>query len=80
MGIKLRDYFKETDAVLTIYSTNSFGSNINRTEIETSIIEAGYPLPTQDRFAYIVDSNGKAYFVRYFAALDKYGIEKLTMK
>ena len=79
MGIRLRDYFKENDLVPTIYVNHSLGSGINRADIEQVITDAGYPLPTNEITFYIVDT-AKAWLVRYFPPLDKYGVEKLSMK
>ena len=77
--MKLSDYLKENDLVPTIYATGAFGRNVNRTEVETAITEAGYPLPTKNVLFYLADEDGKAYLVRYFADIDKYGTEKLKM-
>ena len=78
--MKLRQYLAENDLIPTIYATNDFGRNISRNEIETSLTDAGYNLPTKNVLFYIVDSNNKAYLVRYFVDIDKYGCDKLTMR
>ena len=75
----LRDYLKDTDATATIVVNQSLGNGLSRNEIEAAITNEGYPLPTKDVLFYIVDTS-KAWLVRYFEALDKYGIEKLSMK
>ena len=77
--MRLRDYFKENDLIPTLYVTYSLGSGLSRTEIESVITNGGYPIPTTEVTFYIVDTS-KAWLVRYFPTLDKYGIEKLTMK
>jgi hypothetical protein len=79
MGVKLRDYFKENDLVPTIYVNYNLGTGLNRDKIETAITGAGYALPTTEILFYIADTT-KAFLVRYFPPLDKYGIEKLSMK
>ena len=75
----LRQYLSEIDVTPTIYVTSSLGNGINRAEIEQVITDAGYPLPTNEITFYIVDT-AKAWLVRYFPPLDKYGVEKLSMK
>ena len=77
--MKLSDYLKEIDVTPTIKVNSSLGNGLTRTEIETAITDAGYNLPTENILFYIVDTT-KAWLVRYFKDLDKYGIEKLTMK
>ena len=77
--MRLRDYLRDTDATATIVVNQSLGNGLSRNEIETAITNEGYPLPTKDVLFYIVDTS-KAWLVRYFEALDKYGIEKLSMK
>ena len=77
--MKLSDYLKEIDVTPTIKVNSSLGNGLTRTEIETTITDAGYSLPTENILFYIVDTT-KAWLVRYFKDLDKYGIEKLTMK
>ena len=76
----IRDLLQTLDPTPTIYSARAFGRNINRTEIEEAITEAGYSLPTKNILFYIVDDDSKAYLVRYFSQIDKYGIEKLGMR
>ena len=75
----LKDYLKENDVVPTIYALAAFGRGINRREVELAITQAGYPLPTKNVLFYLVDEDKKAYLVRYFADIDKYGTEKLKM-
>jgi len=77
--MRLRDYLKEIDVTPTIYVNHSLGNGISRAEIETVITDAGYPLPTNEITFYIVDT-AKAWLVRYFPPLDRYGVEKLSMK
>ena len=77
--MKLRDYLRITDAQLVIQVNSSLGSGLNRTEIEDAITNAGYPLPTTGVQFYIMDTS-KAWLIRYFPPLDKYGVEKLNMK
>ena len=77
--MRLRDYFKENDLVPTLYVNYNLGNGLSRTEIETVITGAGYPSPTNEVTFYIVDTT-RAWLVRYFPALDKYGVEKLSMK
>ena len=77
--MKLSDYLKEIDVTPTIKVGSNLGNGLTRTEIETAITDAGYNLPTENILFYIVDTT-KAWLVRYFKDLDKYGIEKLTMK
>ena len=77
--MKLREYFEKTDAARVIVVDHSLGNGISRNEIETVIQDAGYDLPTTGVQFYIVDT-AKAWFVRYFVSLDKYGVEKLSMK
>ena len=75
----LRDYLRTEDVSPTIKVNYSLGNGISRTKIETVIQDAGYPLPTENVLFYVVDT-AKAWLVRYFKDLDKYGIEKLSMK
>ena len=77
--MKLRDYFKQTDVVPTIYDPHAFGNRLSRGEIVGAITDAGYPEPTKDVLFYLVDVDKKAFLVRYFADMDKYGYEKLSM-
>jgi hypothetical protein len=77
--MKLSDYLKEIDVTPTIVVGSNLGNGISRTEIETAITDAGYDLPTENILFYIVDTT-KAWQVRYFKALDKYGVKKFTMK
>ena len=77
--MRLRDYLKTIDVTPTIYVNHSLGNGINRTEIETAIQGAGYPLPTNEITFYIVDT-AKAWLVHYFPPLDKYGVVKMSMK
>ena len=77
--MELEQIFKDVDLVPTIYVNHSLGNGINRTEIETVIQDAGYPLPTNKVTFYIVDT-AKAWMIRYFPPLDKYGVQKLSMK
>jgi hypothetical protein len=77
--MRLRDYLKITDPTPVIAVSQNLGSGINRNEIETAILGAGYSLPTTGMSFYIMDTS-KAWIVRYFPPLDKYGVEKLTMK
>ena len=78
--MKLSDYFKQNDVVPTITVDTAFGRSLSRGEIEGALIDAGWDMPRRNVLFYLVDSNGKAYSVRYFADLDKFGYEKLTMK
>ena len=77
--MRLRDYLKDTDATATIVVNQSLGNGLSRNEIEAAITNEGYPLPTKDVLFYVVDTS-KAWLVRYFEALDKYGVTKLNMK
>ena len=77
--MKLTEYLKGIDPTPTIVVNQSLGNGLTRTKIEDSIQDAGYPLPTENILFYIVDTS-KAWLVRYFKSLDKYGVEKLTMK
>ena len=77
--MELKNIFKDVDLVPTIYLTYSLGSSLNRTKIETAITDGGYNLPTNEILFYLVDTT-KAFLVRYFPPLDKYGYEKLTMR
>ena len=77
--MRLTDYLKDIDPTPTIKVSYSLGNGLTRTEIETCITDAGYNLPTKNILFYIVDTS-KAWLVRYFQDLDKYGIEKLSMK
>jgi hypothetical protein len=77
--MRLRDYLRITDAQLVIQVNHSLGSGLSRSEIENSITDAGYPLPTTGVQFYIMDTN-RAWLIRYFPPLDKYGVEKLNMK
>ena len=79
MGIRLRDYLKTIDVTPTIKVDYSLGNGLTRTKIETVIQDAGYTIPTDNILFYIVDTT-KAWLVRYFKDLDKFGVEKLSMK
>jgi hypothetical protein len=77
--MKLRDYLRVTDPTTVIPVNHNLGGGLNRTEIEDAITDAGYPLPTTGVQFYIMDTS-KAWLIRYFPPLDKYGVEKLSMK
>ena len=77
--MRIRDYLKEANIVPTIYVNHSLGNGINRNEIETALTDAGYPLPTNEMLFFIIDT-AKVWMVVYVPALDKYGVEKLSMK
>ena len=78
--MQIQDIFKISDFTPTIYAQESFGSRINRGEIEQSLIDAGYDMPQHDLLFYIIDTNRKCFLVRYLADIDKYAIERLSLK
>jgi len=78
--MKLTDYLKDTDATPTIKVEGNLGTSLNRLEIETAITEAGFPLPSRDVLFYLTDDKPHAFMVRYFAGIDKYGYERLTLR
>ena len=78
--MKLTDYLRETDATPTIEVNYNLGTSLKRAEIEEAISSAGYPYPSRNVLFYILDNRNHVYMVRYFASVDKFGVERLALK
>ena len=65
---------------LLLNASVSLGNGISRSEIEDTITDSGYNLPSKPVMFYIEDPDGHTWFLRYIPAIDKYAIEKLTLK
>ena len=61
-------------------SGNDYGNGLSRAEIEADINDAGYEMPTRDVTFFIQDAGDHVWFVRYFASIDKFAVEKLKLK
>jgi hypothetical protein len=77
--MEIRELLRRVDPTPTIVVDHSLGNGLSRGEIETALQDAGYDLPQNDVTFYIVDT-AKAWLIHYFPSLDKYAIEKLSMK
>jgi hypothetical protein len=65
---------------IELHASVAFGNGISRSEIENLITARGYKLPTRNVTFFARDADDKIWFVRYFASIDKYGIERLNLK
>ncbi len=65
---------------MVLSSSNNYGNSLSRAEIESDIDANGYERPSRSVVFYITDSADHCWLVKYIPDLDKYAIEKLTLK
>ena len=77
--MEIKEIFKKDNPTPVIYANHSLGNGLSRSEIEDAILGAGFLLPVTEVSFFIVGTV-RAWIVHYFPPLDKYGVEKLSMK
>ena len=77
---EIKDILRENDFKLLLITTGTLGNNPSRVQIEMVLIENGFnePLANEVTFS-MIDSNNKMFNVTYYASMDLYGYEKLTV-
>ena len=78
--VNLRDIIRENDLMGEV--TTPTGGVLTRSKIDSALLQNGYtlPLPNKVSFHLLQTVSADMYLVTWFPTLDKYGIEKLTLK
>ncbi len=77
---ELKDILKVNDFKYLMITTGSLGNNPSRIQIEMVLIENGFTEPLHNEVTFsMIDSNNKMFNVTYYAGIDLYGYEKLTV-
>ncbi|RKZ25988.1 hypothetical protein DRQ29_05500 [bacterium] len=68
---------EDKDYTIVLTTSNNFGASLSRAEIEVTISDNGYPLPTDNVSFYLIDSS-RIYTITYLQSIDEFVYEKLT--
>ena len=74
----LRDIIKENDLIGEVLSAHT--GTITKAKIDTALIANGYTLPLPDKVSFHFFNGTDMWLITWFPTLNKYGIEKLSMK
>jgi len=77
---ELKDILRENDFKLLLTTTGNLNNNPSRIQIEMVLVENGFTEPLANEVTFsMIDSNDKMFNVTYYAGIDLYGYEKLTV-
>jgi len=74
---ELRDILEKNDFSVHMYSSQSFGTNASRIEIEDTLRENGYNVPLANSVSFtITDDNDKSFVVSFVQETNSYLVIK----
>jgi len=77
---ELKDILRENDFKLLLTTIGTLPNNPSRHVIELVLVENGFNEPLQNEVTFsMIDKNNKMFNVTYYAGIDLYGYEKLTV-
>jgi len=78
--MELKDILRENDFKLLLTTIGTLPNNPSRVQIEMVLIENGFTEPLHNEVTFsMIDKNDKMFNVTYYAGIDLYGYEKLTV-
>jgi len=79
--MELQSIIELNDFKTLLITTGTLGNNPSRNDIEMVLIENGFASAMQNTVTFsMIDINEKLFAVTYYAGIDRYGYEKLTVK
>ncbi len=77
---ELKKILETNDFKHLLTTTGTLGNNPSRIQIEMVLMENGFTEPLANEVTFsMIDSNDKMFNVTYYASIDLYGYEKLTV-
>ena len=77
---ELKDILEVNDFKHLMITTGTLANNPSRVQIEMVLIENGFTEPLTNEVTFsMIDRNDKMFNVTYYAGIDLYGYEKLTV-
>jgi len=77
---ELRDILRENDFKLLLTTIGTLPNSPSRVQVEMVLIENGFTEPLTNEVTFsMIDKNNKMFNVTYYASMDLYGYEKLTV-
>ncbi len=77
---ELKDILEANDFKHLMVTTGTLSNKPSRAQIEMVLIENGFTEPLQNEVTFsMIDSTEKMFNVTYYAGIDLYGYEKLTV-
>ena len=75
---ELKDLIKENDFYGEVLSAHT--GTLTRAKIDTALVANGYTLPLPNKVSFHFFNGADMWLITWFPMLDKYGIEKLSLK
>ena len=77
---EIKDILRENDFKILLTTIGTLPNHPSRVQIEMVLVENGFNEPLHNEVTFsMIDKNNKMFNVTYYASIDLYGYEKLTV-